>query len=160
MEAILIHSYPLPPSENKIYANVPGVGRVATKELKNYRKECIDYALKNHTMFKEVHRMRISEWKEFDHFKVDYFFTFKRERLYNKQGGIKKLDVANRIKACQDCLFASLGMDDKVVWASSVEKMCGENEGVHIIIHPHTPISAIELMEMFQDRPEATKLFS
>jgi hypothetical protein len=155
MDAIVITNYPLPPSENQIYRNVPGVGRVATKELKDYRKSCEYYHLNNPQVFETIKEFIVDRWKKADHFKVDYYFTFKRERLYTKDNRPKKLDVANRIKAVQDCFFHSLGMDDKHVFATSIEKIIGEQECVTIVMHPHTPISAIELLELFQQSQES-----
>lgn len=143
-----------------MYRNLYGVGRVATQELKDYRRACEMFALENHAVMKKLRAMISGKWKDFEHYKVDYFFVFKRERLYNKQGGIKKLDVANRIKAVQDCLFASIGIDDKSVWASSIEKMCGEVEACHIVMHPHTPINATELMEMFEGSQDVPTMLS
>lgn len=166
MEALLIHNFPLPPSENAMYRNVPGVGRVAARDLVDYRKACSAYGLRNAAKFREIKQILGGRWKEFEHYKVDYFFVFKRERLYTKatkkeRSRPKKLDVANRIKAAQDCLFGILGVDDKHIWATSIEKLDGEVEGVHIVIHPHTPINADELTSMFQgNSSEAPKLFS
>lgn len=166
MEGILIHNFPLPPSENAMYRNVPGVGRVAARELVEYRRACNAYGLRNAGKFSEIRAILKSRWKDFEHYKVDYFFVFKRERLYTKatkkeRSRPKKLDVANRIKAAQDCLFAILEVDDKHIWATSIEKLDGEVEGVHVVIHPHTPINAEELTVMFQGEPApSSKLFS
>lgn len=160
MDAILIHSFPMPPSHNALYRNVPGVGRVATQELKDYKRECEVYALKNARMFREVRQLIFGKWKDFQSYKIDYYFVFKKERIYTKEGKAKKLDVSNRVKAAQDALCYILGFDDKNIWNSTCEKTCGEVEGVHCVIATHTPLSATELMEMFQEIPQAPKLFS
>jgi len=139
---------------------VPGVGRVATRELKEYRKSCEAYAVIHKAYFHSIKDLMAKNWGGVEHFKVDYFFVFNRSRLYNKQGGIKKLDVANRIKAVQDCFFAQLGIDDKHVWASNIEKMDGENECCHIVLSAHTPINAIELMSLFSEQHESPTVVS
>lgn len=160
MKSILIASFPLSPSDNELYYNMNGVGRVASKELREYKKLCEAYALKNAKMFREVKSIMANEWKGFSAVKADYFFVFKRERLYCKDGRVKKLDSSNRIKAVQDCLFNILGLDDKFVFAGSFEKLSGELEACNIVLSPHTPLNAAELLEMFQETSDIPKLFS
>lgn len=136
-----------------MYRNVPGVGRVATKELKDYRKLCSQFEIANSKTFNEIKDSIRKDAGLFEHLKVDYFFMFKRERLYTKDGRPKRLDVANRIKAVQDCFFHSLGIDDKHVFCSMIEKISGENESVTIVLHPHEPITALELLDTFEGVP-------
>ena len=150
MDAILVTGYPLPPSENQMYRNVPGVGRVATKELKEYRKLCAEFEVKNKHIFDQIRKFLAQDRALFKHLKVDYFFTFKHERLFTKSGDPKKLDAANRVKAIQDCFFHSIGIDDKHVFCSMIEKLSGEAESATIVLSSHTPITSIELIGLFQ----------
>ena len=158
MDALLVTGYPMPPTSNNSYYNVPGVGRVASKELKQYRKLCSDFEVKNKGVFNEIRKLLAKDGALHNHLKVDYFFTFKHERLYTKAGQPKKLDVANRVKHCQDCLFNSIGIDDKHIFCSIIEKVSGENESVTIVISSHTPITSIELIGMFQEVQESKAL--
>lgn len=145
MHVLLIKGFPLPPSENILYRNVPRVGRVATKELKQYREECKIWEYQNKAAAETFKNMCFKHWSNTSMFQFDYFFIMKKERIFTKDGRPKRLDVANRIKAMQDSLCNILGLDDKHIFSSYIEKLVGEKECVHIEIKPHSLNSAVEL---------------
>lgn len=151
-KAILIQNFPLPPSENQLYRNLPRVGRVATQELKNYRRECEMWGIINKNIreiffaFMEDHPNHV--------LKVDFFFVFKRERLWTKQNLPKKLDASNRVKAAADQLAKFFGIDDKCFFSVSSEKVSGENECCIIFITPITPMSSVEILNNFKEGSE------
>lgn len=149
MKSILIQNFPLPPSENAMYRNLPRVGRVATKELQDYRRECEFWGLAN----KKYRDLFFSLMEENPQYvlKVDFFFVFKRKRLWTKQNLPKKLDASNRVKAAADQLAKFLGIDDKCFFSVSSEKVSGENECAIIFITPVSPMSAVEILNNFKE---------
>jgi len=149
MKSILIQNFPLPPSENAMYRNLPRVGRVATKELQDYRRECEFWGLAN----KKYRDLFFSLMEENPQhvLKVDFFFVFKRERLWTKQNLPKKLDASNRVKAAADQLAKFFGIDDKCFFSVSSEKVLGENECAIIFISPVSPMSAVEILNNFKE---------
>lgn len=154
----MISNFPLPPSANKLYRNVTGVGRVATKELRDYRKMVDQWAgaySKYRTIFKEICD---TKWKGNQTFKIDCFFVLKHERIWTKDNRPKRLDASNWIKACHDALADFLGIDDKQIWAGHFEKVSGEQECVVILISQVTPLTSVELLQQFTNESENPSL--
>jgi Holliday junction resolvase RusA-like endonuclease len=149
MKSLLIQNFPLPPSENQLYRNLPRVGRVATQELKNYRRECEFWGLAN----KNIRELFFSVMEENPQMvlKVDFYFVFKRDRLWTKDNRPKKLDASNRVKAAADQLAKFFNIDDKCFFNVSAEKVSGENECCIIFITPISPMSAVEILNNFRD---------
>ena len=113
---------PLPPSENEIYRNVPGVGRAATQELRNWRAQVKLWMLQNKS---EVER--VQSWVQALEnplvLDISSVFVFHQPRLWTKDNRPKRLDASNRIKALHDAVSEILGIDDKHLWSGSFEKM-------------------------------------
>lgn len=149
MKSLLIQNFPLPPSENQLYRNLPRVGRVATQELKNYRRECEFWGLANKSVRENF--FYLMEENPQLVLKVDFYFVFKRERLWTKDNRPKKLDASNRVKAAADQLAKFFGIDDKCFFSVSAEKVSGENECCIIFITPITPISSVEILNNFKE---------
>lgn len=64
---------------------------------------------------------------------------FKRERLFTKDGRIKKLDISNRIKSVEDCICKAIGIDDSQIFRVVAEKCvtdCEEQTVISIMRHP------------------------
>lgn len=64
---------------------------------------------------------------------------FKKERLFTKDGRIKKLDISNRIKSCEDCLCNSIGIDDSQIFRVVAEKCVtdfDEQTVISLMRHP------------------------
>lgn len=156
--AIMIPDFPLPPSQNELYRNVPGVGRVATKALRDYRNTVSRWAFANAKYRELFEVIRDEEWGGTSIFKVDTYFIFKHERIWTKDLKPKRLDASNRIKACHDYLCDFLGIDDKQIWNCSAEKLSGEKEGVVILISPIAPMTSVELLEQFSDNEEKVQI--
>lgn len=158
VSAIMIPDFPLPPSMNELYSNVPGVGRVATKELKEYRNTVAKWSFANAKYRQLFEKIRDEEWNDAQIFKIDTYFIFKHSRIWTKDNKPKRLDASNRIKACHDYLCDFLGIDDKQIWNCSVEKVSGEKEGVIVLISPITPMTSVELLSKFSDNEEKVQL--
>ena len=122
---------------------------MATKELADYRKECDLWGMVN-KKYKEL-LFEVMNDESGMMLKVDFFFVFKRERLWTKDNRPKKLDASNRIKAASDQLAKFFGIDDKVFFSVSSEKVSGENECAIIFITPISPMSSVEILNNFKD---------
>lgn len=113
---------PLPPSENEIYRNVPGIGRAATQALRNWRGLVQVWMLQNKSEMQRV-RAWVREQPEPLVLNISSAFVFHKPRLWSKQGVPKQLDASNRIKALHDAVAEILGVDDRHLWSGSFEKM-------------------------------------
>jgi len=147
MKSILIQNFPLPPSENQIYRNVPRVGRVATQELKDYKRACAFWGMAN-KQYKQIFWELAQEYPGHV-LKVDAYIILKHERLWTKDGRPKKLDASNRLKALHDQLAEYLGIDDKAFFNVSAEKVSGEQECAVLIIGWVKPMNVVELLNTF-----------
>lgn len=157
-KSILIQNFPLPPSENKLYRNVPGVGRVSTKELKDYKENVRVWALSNKQIIDATKDIIFSEWNNDRALKIDCYFVLKHERIYTKDGRPKKLDASNFIKACHDQLALSLGIDDRYFFCGHFEKVSGENECVIVFISVIDPMTSVEVLGIFTENKESDSI--
>ena len=82
---------PMPPSVNKSYANVPGIGRVKTKVLKEWEQSARRYMLaqKKYEIFGD-------QW-------LDVHYTF-HGKLFTNTKSIRKWDAFNYEKVLSDFL--------------------------------------------------------
>lgn len=120
---IVFQGIPIPPSENALYRNVPGVGRVKTSEYRQYEKRFLDWA--------REHFLEISKAKEIGAetlVDVDCSFFIDQKRLISQKGRPKKIDTSNRLKALHDCLARILELDDSYFWGASAVKYPVANE--------------------------------
>jgi hypothetical protein len=101
-KCILIKDFPLSPSINACYRNLPRGGRCSTKVLIEYKEACRLWALKNKDILQVAKYLLNGEWKG-KSLKLDAFFIFKKDRIFCKNGKPKKLDVGNYLKAFEDC---------------------------------------------------------
>jgi Holliday junction resolvase RusA-like endonuclease len=119
MTIILIPDLPMPPSANELYRNVMGVGRVATKELKDYKSAMKRWAFANNYLVREIADV-VAKWRFID---VSANFHFRHSRIITLDGRAKKIDTSNRLKALHDSLAEALGIDDKVFWNVHAKKL-------------------------------------
>lgn len=151
-KALLIKDFPMGVSINLAYRNIPGRGRCVSKELTAYKKECALWAMSNGKA-KQAFYDLIKE-EEADTFKIDFYFVFKHERLWTKDGRPKRLDASNFIKTTEDQLCEFLGIDDRHFFNISAEKIEGEKEGCIILISAIRPMHSLELLEALEKTSE------
>lgn len=144
---LLIDDFPLPPSENEMYRNVPGVGRVSAQALKDYKKAVEAWYYTHLKVVKELQNLFKNDWAGSVAYEVDTYFVFSRDRVWTLKGLPKKLDASNRVKACHDALANILGIDDKLFWAGRFEKLVGDQERVIVMIRPYVPITDKEFLD-------------
>jgi hypothetical protein len=134
---------PMPPSLNNSYINVRGVGRVASKELINYKT-----ALRVWGFDKQDVSYYLAKQLRDQLIRIDLKFFFARKRVITKLNTVKKNDVSNRIKAIEDGLCSIFDTDDKYVFSITAEKMISpdDNEFVNAEIYVlKRPDYAIEI---------------
>lgn len=113
---------PLPPSENELYRNVPGRGRAATRELREWKAKIALWILQHQNEVRQA-RAWIREQKQPLVIDIQASFVIHRPRLWCKKGNPKRLDASNRIKALHDAVAEILGVDDKHVWGGTFQKV-------------------------------------
>jgi hypothetical protein len=100
--------FPLPPSENKLYKNVPRIGRAKTNVYRRYITE-VEIWKYLHLVQLKVLRPKVLGFAL--SIEADYFFEAKR--VLTKDGlKPKRLDTSNRNKAFQDAFCSCLEIDD------------------------------------------------
>lgn len=120
---LVFEGIPLPPSSNKQYVSFLRRGRIIhakAKELVAWRKEFDVWALQNATGV-IFGREFVKDKKLCVH--ADIYWP--KEKLYTKAGGVRKIDVANRMKALHDTLASLLLTDDSQFWTVSASKKEG-----------------------------------
>jgi Holliday junction resolvase RusA-like endonuclease len=116
---IILDKLPIPPSSNQIYRSFYNkkIGRLIhykSKELKAYETLVGVWAADRiDTMVDVKSKLKQSISNQRAFIRIDAYFGFKPERLWNREGARKKIDVSNRIKALHDALSSLLEIDDR-----------------------------------------------
>lgn len=123
-EYIIFDKFPMPPSSNEIYKHFTNpktkkVVRVSSNALKDYKKQCDQWALVNHRLCKLANMYLRDEM----YIQVDVWVAMHIERIHTGRGEVKKLDVSNRGKALFDCLSAAIGVDDRHFKRTRLDKI-------------------------------------
>ena len=113
------------PTINHLYGQ-NGVRKFLKPEARKLREEIFDIVL-NHTLHDPIKEPPIRLQV---HVKV-------YEDWYCKNGNVKRKDVANREKFLIDSVFNALGIDDKMIFKHTMEKIQSESEKCEIIIEAY-----------------------
>ncbi len=133
---IYLNGLPNPPSCNALYPTFRG-RRIKSKALIEFTRSVGYWGL--------AHKLTVLEAREVCQYwiSVGYFLklsaeiNFKKERIFCKDGRVKKMDASNRIKALHDSISESiLCIDDSYFWSVSIEKMVSDLECVNVTIEP------------------------
>ena len=121
--------------------------------LKDFKRACEFWGLVN-KQYKQIFWELCQEYP--DHvLKIDLYPVFKRERVWTKAGKPQKKDSANYMKAALDCLATYLGVDDRLFFNVSAEKIEGEQECCIIVIGFIKPMNVVDLLNTFKDTSES-----
>lgn len=124
---IIIINFPLPPSENAIYANRSEKGkrgRHKTEACSDYEDRVFMWSLKNRPMVANCSKY-FKEWvaKPRGVVRIDFYFVFEKSRIIKRDGSLKrKIDPLNYTKALCDCLSQLVKVDDSYFEAGIVTK--------------------------------------
>lgn len=120
------------PSANRLHINIPrrkGVCRINSNEYKAFQHEVTIYELTNRLdIFSARNELKGSS------FQVHFDMYFTKEKIYCKDGRVKKFDHHNRIKALADALAKVLHIDDSLFFHVSCTKRIGEKNLVDITL--------------------------
>lgn len=124
---IILDNFPIPPSSNAIYRSFfnKKVGRLVhykSQEMKAYEVLVESWSSTRQQMISsasETLTNLIFDQRNF--IRVDAYFGLKPEKLWNREGSKKKMDVSNRIKALHDCLSNVLAIDDRFFYPGECE---------------------------------------
>lgn len=162
---IWLVNFPLPPSVNQLYQ--PFRGRmVKTKHHRQYIDLCILWGRSNQKAVTDI-SMKLRHMKlEAEMQKVRFclevhcMFAFEQSRLFTVNNKNEQLDADNRLKPCLDGLKEVLGIDDKIYFRASSEKVTTyskESECTIIKIAQMRPRTLAELyQEIMQARSQAS----
>jgi len=147
-EALLIQNFPLPPSENALFAtNFKTKRRFPTKDYGLYKEGCRQWGIVNSkysALFRKMQKENPGKMV-----KVDVYYVLKYERIFTKDGRPKRLDASNRNKAFQDELSKFLNIDDCTIFNLACEKVSGEKECCVVMISFIKPMTSVDLLNSF-----------
>lgn len=133
-----ISNFPLPPSENNVYSNVRGRGRVPNAKMKEWWRDVQIWELMNLPTIKGVRRWM--DGHSFFHIDIDFLFHYSR--IISKAGKPKINDCANRLKPIHDSLAKILMIDDCAFFQISAKKIgiaSRFNQGSNITLYKIEP---------------------
>lgn len=148
---ITINNLPFPVSVNDMYAPKYKwkVGKGGKKYrttymsrsdvLEGFYERCYLFRNMNKSQFDLLSSKLIGAINNGSVLKVDIFLVVEHSRVYTKEGKVKQLDSDNFTKSCLDGLCKILGIDDKWIFSSSIEKVtCERKESECAIIKIQT----------------------
>ena len=114
----------LPPSVNKLFATVRdqatgALRRVLTAHARRVRRLILGL-VRGHADPEGLYEL----------------FVTVRLRAFNSDGGVRKVDLTNRIKFLEDCVCAALGIDDSRVFRVVMLKQHADEEQTCIELRP------------------------
>ena len=113
---------PMPPRLSDCYARHRRM--FPTRELKDYKKAMDDY-WKEHQSLVRAARKELTGPLLQDFIRVDRYFIFRPSQIFKTEGGVKAMDVTNRVKPFDDALADMLQIDDRYFSTGVAEKIEG-----------------------------------
>lgn len=117
----------MPPSSNGAYRPFVSKGKMrfaSTADWASFKRDFTVYRLLNAAAFKVAEGVIAKVTPLTLGIHCDFYFP--HEKLFTKDGRLKKLDVSNRLKALHDCVAEALGVDDCVFTEISATKAVGK----------------------------------
>jgi len=118
--SIEVNSIPI--SVNKMYGQ-NGRRRFLTKEASNFKN-----------LIKNIYFLK---YRNIVIKKIPLYFSIKVYSKFINNGKVKRVDVDNYLKICQDAFFEAGGIDDKWVFGVSAEKINSEETKTLISLKAH-----------------------
>jgi Holliday junction resolvase RusA-like endonuclease len=157
----------MPPSENAQYMPIGfrrpngkiGARLIPTKELTDYQEKEFAMWQKMNLPYAAKAGLKCREWLlQGDMLGLHIWAIFPSNRIWTQKAAPRRLDVANRIKALQDCIATMLQLDDSQFWYSGavkIESMKLDQPICMVRLFPIKPLSVPDLSKMLQDAPLA-----
>lgn len=163
----VIKDFPMAPSVNKSMMPVMGKlkygkngkpyasGRfVRTKEHLEYETKCLKWEIAHQKGLESIRAEIIKRQQELKDqgrqlvLTVKFFAVFAREKLYDSNGQLCRIDSDNRNKLAKDKLFRSLRIDDCHVFKDEIEKVEGSSEYMMAHITEYAPKSESQIKNL------------
>ena len=122
-----IKGFPLPPSVNALYLNLPGRGRCKSPKYRAYEESVRFWLYKNNPSIQTL-RVILGDIPKGTVLRVDQTFYFQRKSIITKDGRPKKNDTSNRLKALHDAIAELIGIDDCYFWDGTYSKRIATHE--------------------------------
>lgn len=114
----ILADLPMPPSDNSLYLNIRGRGRVKAPSYRVYESEMNAWLYSNLELVRGF-RVSVKAAKKLG---IQLHCYFPESKIFCKDGRVKRLDVQNRGKAVIDLIFKMLESDDSKLFAVYFEK--------------------------------------
>lgn len=133
-----------------------GVGRfVKSADYKNFETRCTSWEIAHKSGLGALKAEIIKRRQELAKqnlkltLRVDFYAVFPKSKLFSSTGEIEMIDSDNRIKPAKDLLFRMLNVDDKIVFADTIEKIHGSKEYMIIKLSEYLPRSEKDILLSF-----------
>jgi len=122
-ERLILKGAPVPPSDNQLYLNVNwGKGRSSRVKAPSYRQFIREFEMKTMPL-RNLARGWASNITPTSQLSLQIVGHFHLERMFCKNGHVKRFDIQNRVKAVCDQLADFLQIDDRLFFEFSISKI-------------------------------------
>jgi len=141
--------FPIPPSENKMYATVSARGkliRIKSRDFRLFEQLYLAWSFKHKAEIQEF-RKHIQKYPNTVYaLRITLFWRY--ERMYTKKDGTpKRIDPLNRAGSIQDAVAKIIGIDDSLFRKTCIEAiLSGNEESCKLSIEPHA-VDNLSVME-------------
>jgi len=175
---VWLYNFPLAPSVNDSLMPIAGklkfnkFGKpyrqghlVKTKHHKQYQEVCLFWANRNRESIEKIKTyitmMKNHSEKQKQRFalKIECFHAFEESRLFTVNNKNEQLDADNRLKPTMDAITKILGIDDKIYFHASSEKVTThskESECAMIRISLMKPRTLQDIMDLMHKGQKGT----
>ena len=115
---------PMPPQSNHMYGGAHNGRRYPMPKLTAFKRRIEAMALVLRSNLKA--RLDLEGFRKVP-IRLERKFYFLKSNVFSKAGAVKRMDVSNRIKACDDALDTLFGIDDSYVFFASEEKCISQS---------------------------------
>lgn len=142
-QIVIFSGIPIPPSVNQCYASFVRRGvinRVPSKLLRDFKSDFKRWA-DPHSIALAAGAQKIRGWLDAGNFlQLEIKIYFTADKVFTKDGKVKRNDASNRLKAAEDALFERLYCDDSKVFRACIEKRITTGQPQCIIkLRPYSP---------------------
>lgn len=124
--SITVGKFPLPPSSNNQYTPlvIGGKARVVpSRDLKKFKKAMTNWHLAHARLAREARMFIMEVFARKNHVRMDTYLALPRDHIYWQNGGVKKSDMFNHLKALHDSFCEIITVDDSHIFAGYTERV-------------------------------------
>lgn len=156
--SFILNDFPLPPTVNKLYATAKTGHRFKSREAKEFEHQADIWMLTRRGILNDIRKHFQAKIHSSHWIRVDMYIHLESQKLFTKQGKLKKIDAANRIKPAHDKLSELIGIDDKHFSVGKAEFVLSDRNCILIVLRSSKILSDSDLWAL--DENQETYLLS